>query len=262
MGALKADKTESFKLNIEDSDLFHVVRTGVIGDGSCFFHALLRAKDSGYKHAVDEVKMDKVNYLRELCAKAVPELYADMGNGEHKRLAFMTKFVHYMEQMKYPDDPVGKSLNENVPLALYQSIIEELSSSSSFCHNFKQKLLLKLDPYYHGYVSDHFDTIFTDIYNECVRDYADTILKNLVDQTHLEIISRVTKTNFIIVSSDTGDVYPGAVNIINEDWDTIVILYLKDYEHYEIIGVMDETHYVTRKFPKSHPFLSLLRRDS
>lgn len=95
------DKPKTFK-NPLDSEERTFVRFYTIGEGSCFFHSLLRAIDEDYSNLEDdEEKMEYVVELREQLSEYVSDIsnYYSLANGYVSSLEIYTRLIKELEKL-------------------------------------------------------------------------------------------------------------------------------------------------------------------
>jgi hypothetical protein len=84
---LPMNKTVVFYSPLEDKDI--LVRTGTIGDGSCFYHAILHAYSIDYIHMNVNNRMKFVKNLRESIAQKVDKAsWESLSNGLISKIPF------------------------------------------------------------------------------------------------------------------------------------------------------------------------------
>lgn len=101
---LKPENNEIFWTPIQEEDK-EIIRTGTIGEGSCFFHSILTACSEEYNNKSINEKMSYVKDVREKIAeKVTKETWEKVGNGTISKVFFqenllfiLTDFYSYIE---------------------------------------------------------------------------------------------------------------------------------------------------------------------
>lgn len=115
MSILRTDQTEALTLaNIRFEGLH---RIGTIGDGSCFFHSLLRAFNIEYIKGKTRKRQKLIAELRASLAVILPSKYAALAAGELKELG--TQLREYSlpaikKHLKTPSESTNEILIEYV----------------------------------------------------------------------------------------------------------------------------------------------------
>ena len=223
------------------------VRTGVIGDGSCFFHSYLRATDHRYRQLTTDSRKDSVQKLRNSIADSVTlDNFRAISNGEHRKMLFFGALRKLLEQ------------EHNIPHVSSSCLVKVLETVTTFVDNF-----------YLSFIEQVLTTIPQDCPTsdkqnivECIKkiftraneisiEYFKTVLcTSEIGSTEIEFVSLYLKCNFLFLyETDKGiEQYPFS-QVINDTWQFYVLLWVQE-SHYEIIGRKDSNHVITRIFYK------------
>lgn len=133
---LKPENNEIFWTPIQEEDK-EIIRTGTIGEGSCFFHSILTACSEEYNNKSINEKMSYVKDVRQKIAeKVTKETWEKVGNGTISKVFFqenllfiLTDFYSYIE-------------TNNIKRTRSKRLIEYLSEDNIEFY----KILIKLLP--------------------------------------------------------------------------------------------------------------------
>ena len=105
MKYLKPGDSENLKSPLSDD----LIRTGVIGKGSCFFHAILYSDDT-YRKGSTEMKEKHVQKIRNKFADQITKYdWEMMGGNVISNLAFQENISKYFDEIySYLNDPMNK----------------------------------------------------------------------------------------------------------------------------------------------------------
>jgi hypothetical protein len=227
------------------------VRTGVSADGNCFFHCVLRATDSDYKRLDYTQQLERVQQLRKKIVNAItPELFAELGNSQTRRLFFFQMLNQLLEK-GFPKDSVGELLEQKISLS---KILERSSSGSEgfyitfmkilqeeFVSHFGSTAWEKCFQYIEKFICDSFEQA----HKNALEHFRNSIesMGSFIGSTEIECISRILEKNFLFMQPDSLDEnvlipYPSVYSIINVSWPFFVIVWFKD--HFEILGRVRE----------------------
>ena len=91
---IRVDSQQPFHTKIGD-----FIRTGVVGDGSCFFHSVLYSCTPEYRKLTIPERMCLVEDLRRLISKEVTvDIWLSLGNGEVAKLAYQTHLARILDK--------------------------------------------------------------------------------------------------------------------------------------------------------------------
>lgn len=239
---LPPDKT--FNYQIPNLPAIYV-RTGVIGDGSCFFHSYLRASDYKYRQLTTESRKDAVQKLRNLIADSVTlDSFREISNGEHRKMLFFGALRKLLEQ------------EQKIPFITSTTLVKVLETVTTFTDNFYLSFIEELLKNIPAETSTNdkraivnsVKQIFSRA-NEISIDYFKTVLCTAeIGSTEIEFISLYLKCNFLFLyETERGiEQYPFS-QVINSTWPFYVLLWVQE-SHYEIIGRKENNQVITRIF--------------
>lgn len=260
---LKPDINVTYDIPFASPDKVYI-RTGVHGDGSCFYHAYLRVVHSQYKYASYEDRCKLVEKLRKHLADQVNnETLINLGKGEPRRMLFFEILSARIRQGFPADDPHGQVLNRLVSLT---ALLEENTSfKGNFYLTFLEKIeaaarvkigndYAKLDKY----VKEWIYGLFVSINDELIEKYKQKLLHDQVSALEIEFISKCLQTNFLFLRdvNDQCKQYETGIEL-NHNWPCVVLLWA-DECHYEVIGEMQHNRTVKRKFKYTDEFIQNL----
>lgn len=262
MSLLQADQNSTYYLPFMPSDKVYI-RTGVHADGSCFFHAFLRATKPHYRHASYTDRLVYATRIREKLSEAVSsQTLSELNNKELRTMLFFQQLRENVAR-GFPKDAHGDILNQLINL---ETVLE---MSSSFDGNFYLYFLKKIiqegeaalgakfkkfEPYVTKWCYD----IFLKVNEKVIEQFKLKLLHDQVSSTEVEFIARQLQCNFLFIQDDILDkkIYPFSADI-NPLWPYVILLW-KEGIHYEIIGEMKQDKTVMRKFSRRDQLVDIL----
>jgi hypothetical protein len=236
------DKTYNYKINSLPPVY---VRTGVIGDGSCFFHAYLRAFHLKYKYMPTKDRREYVQKLRREIADTVDlEKFKTISDGEYRKMLFFGALRQLLDKQYIPILEKVTTFKENFYTSFIQEIFQEMeiADKKAFVAEMK-KIFLKAN-------------------DLALVHFKNTIETEEIGSTEIEYISKHLRCNFLFLyeTTDGVEIYP-FTKIVDMDWPFCVLLWVQQ-SHYEIIGKKDENSVITRVFYKDDDIVRLFLSDN
>ena len=252
---LEPDQNQIYDLSAVAPGVF--IRTGVIADGSCFFHAYLRVFRPTYKRANVAERTRIVGQLRRVLASSVSETSL---NSELYLLLFITELQKVLAQQDVSTDPHVKVLTKLVNL---NTIVDDCSS---FTGNLYTEFVDKVnaagrkaagdeadlyDEKMNPFVAQWARGIFHQVNQIVIRDFKQRLLTDYVGCTEMEYISRALKCNFLFVKDH--QIYPFQVTGYLE-WPYLILIWVSEM-HFELVGRLDPDRVIQRKFNSQDPLV-------
>jgi hypothetical protein len=217
-----------------------------MGDGSCFFHAYLRATNFKYRHMAPSERQEEVRKLREDVAAHVSlESLKEVSFGEQRRMLFFGALRHL--------------LHKHAPIADVQlpALVEILEKATTFKENFYMTFMeeaLRRDELAAAPVAQkqRFVNTIKEMFhaaNELAIDsYKHQILTDEIGSNQIEFIARFLKCNFLFLYETKNGIerYPFSM-VIDDSWSYCVFLWVQE-SHYEVIGKKEPNSVVNRVF--------------
>lgn len=238
---LPPDKTFNYKIPQLSREY---VRTGVLADGSCFFHSYLRAFNYKYKNMSPTEKKNQVRILREKLAEDLNiDSFRKLSGGEHRKLLFFSALRSLLEKSETILEP--QKLVKILEVAttyegsFYEKFIEE---------SFKEKELSASSVGVKQRFVDKMKDIFYKVNEISIDTFKHQLLYEEVSSVEIEYIARHLMCNFIFIYETERGVerYPFST-IIDKNWPFCVLLWV-DRSHYEVIGRKEENSVIARIF--------------
>jgi hypothetical protein len=222
---LPPDKSHIFYSTLDPK----LVRTGVIADGSCFFHALLYAISSSYRKLSHPERVEYVRkYRGSLASKFTMKQWKRIGGGELFRMTMMILLEKLLK-----DDETMSELSK-----------QWTSTSLRECTSILSTLLDQdAEPFVKRAAKLGLSQLQQHIEHAWVDEYC------------LEYISNSFQYNFYFIRADTRDVYK---RFISANHDLYIVFCWINDSHYEIIGRLHNNRTVLRQFENSDPFIRAL----
>lgn len=232
LNILAPDKTRIFSTPIYNP----VVRTGVIGDGSCFFHCVAFALYKEYKKYTLHERTEFVNNLREQVVQWVSlDRLKLLGNGEIYKMYIIDMIRAYNKKLM--DSDTFSKWDHDV--------------LSNACNKWKS-----ID------IHDFNIQLYPTINDDVVLEFKNYVSMNWVDNIFLELLQNFFECNFYFVDAYTRTRYTG-LHLPNIYDTNIIICWLQE-SHYECLGIPVDidsnrkTTRVQRVFDSEHPIIKNL----
>lgn len=252
---LQPDQNQSFSLPCFPPEKLYV-RTGVDADGSCFFHAFLRATSTQYKHADAGKRREAVTQMRQRLADEVRD---DTIPREVRKMLFM---VHLRAALAtgFPRDEHGEILARVIDL---DRVLDETQAVGNFYLAFVEQLqrrgqtalgaaFARLEPYAVQWCYDTFHAVNARV----LDDFKHRLLHEHIGAAEIGYIAQRLECNFLFVTEE--GIYPFAADV-NAAWPYVVLLWLED--HYEVVGEMNADRSVKRKFRRDDPLVQSINEQ-
>lgn len=224
---LPPSKTVHFKTPLYPN----LVRTGVIGDGSCFMHAVCFSLYADYRDLTEDKQKVYVQQLRKTIAESISlEQYKSLGSGELFRLQFITAFRNVVWKLpidkKKWDTHLLPELANRWKTTDYADLVAILQSSD-IPPNQLHDLCLKIE-------------------TPCWRAFQHHVQHAWVDEYCIEAMMDHVRCNVYFIDSATRGVY--RTSTTREKFRKNVILLWLNQEHYESIAELYNENVARRVF--------------
>lgn len=283
LGVLPPNKSYTFQSPLEDN----LIRTGTIGEGSCFFHAVIHGYSSNYRSWSITKRKSYVIRLRNIIAnKLTKEKWKELSNGyvalistqENIRKTLKGFYDYFTKKNYLPklrdkillnvleplmkeslknyiimvDNVDYKEIDINILSINAQNIDEYISTINKNATGFFNSITDRLD------VDNNFiSTILTlfDIISKEAEDYSYMKYKeslgevcSWIDQTQIGLLSDTFKKNIFIIDGSTRMPYEiGGCDYFRQDRKNVIIIWV-GRGHYEVLGRLLEDGTVQREF--------------
>jgi hypothetical protein len=232
------------------------VRTGVIGDGSCFFHSYLRAFDSSYRNKNTSARTETVMRLRETLAESVSlETFKAISNGEYRKMLFFGILRQLFEKS------TGQLLSsEELVDILEHTTTFETNFYSEFINSVLHRASTRAREEMLKFIQ-HLKQLFIEANDLSIEHFKQSLLHSEIGSTEVEFVARKLECNFIFLFTKEGKVelYPFSA-IIDESWPYCVILWVGE-SHYEVIGRKEDDRTIVRKFYKDDEIIQKYTKE-
>jgi len=217
--SLDPDEQQEIKLVFEKPDeTFY--RIGVIGDGSCFVHALLFTvfKDA-YTNLSEPKRKKFVKVVREQVADSIDiETWTKLGNGNVASLILQQE--------------IRNKLSQNEQLKFDNIVIKTQEETVQNPEDFLESFLIKVDEVFpHLNIFDEENGLVKRVYNKYISNLKNPLF--WIENSYIECFSNFfDNINIIIVKDISRDVYQYAQ--YKPDSDSVMILNI-DPKHFEAL---------------------------
>jgi hypothetical protein len=227
---ISPDKSRTFYSPIYPN----LVRTGTIGDGSCFFHSVCYSLFSKYRKMNVMERRKYVNTLRKkITDDLTMEDWKNLGDGEIYRLQFISSFRELLSRAKlkhdfsYWDDKVLSELSNKWKSDINEglNIIRPLIPNENI-QSIGQ--LMKISE------------------KQSFQKFKRHLSVNWADEFFMEIVSNYFKCNFHFINAGNRNLYKIFHNNVN--YNKHVIICWINRSHYECIGELMSGNKVKRVF--------------
>lgn len=189
---LPVNKSVVFYSPVEGTDV--LVRTGTIGDGSCYYHSLLHAYSKDYVMMGESGRMKFVKRLRASMANKIDKTkWESISNGLIARLGFQEHVRNILEEFyqfiggrdggnmsKGTKIVINKLLESEDDLSIYKIIVDMMPFIESFEKNILPNTYAQTETQKISKVSSKMEEIGTEYYQEIFDN-----LREKVDKTRV-----------------------------------------------------------------------------
>jgi len=284
MRSLEVDDNEEFDINeLEDVPM---IRTGVIGEGSCFLHSLFTSMNA--REYTQMSIRERLKYVIDRRAEAADELtldeWMDLSEGETSLNMFNEVFILIVSNVfdiivskkkaPYLDDDdekidgdivkffkmMVKKYRKNI-----KNIMEEYDSSFKF---YTEKIVSKkinirnvvskMDKELKPFIQEVYDFCIEYAFDKYKRNLADPHYE--IDDFYVPFFSQKYGLNIIFIT-DEGDVY----RMTNDDrlemrqnHRPFILMHYINESHFESIGLVENESDIYRVFDVDHPVIQTL----
>jgi mRNA capping enzyme len=230
---LKPDEGEEFSVSIYSEPL---ERVGMIGDGSCFYHTLLFLIINAKYLALSSPKRRALTgKVRKALADALsPQTFSQLAGGSLESAGALPFIERELKESLITNVEAENEI-PNITEAELKKIVE----NAEHLGNIQQQIIeIKNSLSKYGYSSDDLDPIIEqgrltlwENYRSKLRDCS-----SYADHDTIEYVMRTLKRNIFIIEDETRlPVLFTSCDLYNPSWSSIVVLLLKENEHYEAL---------------------------
>lgn len=231
------DKNLVFKVGYLDQPL---IRTGTVGDGSCFFHAILKSISPEYSKLDKEERKDVVGKLRnKLADQLTMSKWESFGRGTLSYSRVIPRVVKYIKG-NLPSEifDIAKGLENSKDISTVQGYIDQLLTLIP--EDLKKK------------VSSIFRQLRTRVFEEFKVDLTKCstwVGQEMGSVDVFEYISDYLNIDIYLIKDTTRAPYRQAVDcdIRYKNRNSVIVLWVGD-THYEAVGFLVEKRKIKRLF--------------
>lgn len=219
------------------------IKTGVIGDGSCFLHAILHAVSSTYRDYDIPQRVAYVANVRERLDITLDQI-KKLGGGELYRLVFTECLCQIIKE--YGDIPQTMWDNHLIP---YISNHWKTTCSEDLTELLSEKFTILVSL---RNVWKYTDQLVHQTFQKRIRE-------EWVDEYMIEYFCKIFQRNILILSDKDGEI--GLYKIYPEKtpFGKYVVVYWIGECHYEIIGKVENGTCVQRQFTKEDEIVTMFQ---
>jgi SAM-dependent methyltransferase len=235
---LEMDKNVAFRVSYINK---HLVRTGTVGDGSCFFHSVLKCISPDYSKLDKQERKEFVGRLRDKMANDLSqEKWESFGKGTLAFSRLIPRFVRYIEK--------------NV-VDIFEKAKELEIKGSNTVEEYITLLLESIPEKTHKRVLNIFKQLRNRVFEEFKKDLTNCstwVGEEMGSVDVFEYISDYFNIDIYLLRDTTRAPYRQGVdcNIRYKDRNSILVLWVGD-SHYEAIGDLkkvDGKNHIQRVF--------------
>lgn len=227
---------------------FTLLRTGMIADGSCFYHSLCYSLFQEYRDLSD---MDKRNYVQNIRMKILQDLsidqFKELGKGEMYRMQFILVLRHTLQKTM--------SAIKAYPFEFWDNTV--LSKISTEWKDTSNETILKIVKNIVPAFIKNMNLVLQLTEKITFRHFKKHIQTEWVDEFAMELISNYFKCNFFFFHSETR--LPYHTRIIHPDHRRNVLFLWIHESHYESIGELYQEKKVKRVFTNRDKIILAIR---
>jgi hypothetical protein len=272
MKSLKPDKNYFLQSDID----FNLVRTGTVGEGSCFFHSILKAINPEYYNASIDEKIKLASKLRqEISEYLTLEKYKKISDGILAKISFDDNIAILLEKIYKENSSNVSNYQYILKNFSYKDIDEIMSKVLTSCgiddckHGFNQIFLKKYKNIPNNEIKIFSDSLFSIALEKSFKKFQKDI-KNcsyFADETMFQLVSSYLNIDIYFITVETGKLYvmPGSCENITSGNRKSVIIGSVNNNHFENIGYRKSSSgpnkgVIERFFNPDHPLILKLQQ--
>ena len=245
MNILDPKRSRTFHTSVYPS----VIRTGVIADGSCFYHALCHSLFQEYRDLSD---MEKRQFAQKIRLQLIEELTIDqvkeLSQGESYRMQFILNLRFVLQKTPAALKKYSFEFWDNQVLSKISTDWKDTSFESLI------RILTPLIPEYVERILPVFELSEKIMF----RHFKKHIQNEWVDELGMELISNYFQCNFYFFHSNTRLPYHTYI-VKSTHRRNLVFLWVGE-SHYESLGELYQKTKVKRVFTNRDRFILAIRK--
>lgn len=270
MRSLNTD--ENYFLNSEiDSNL---IRTGTLGEGTCFFHSILKAIDPRYNISSEEEKMKIAKKLRRSISDSVTlETYKKVSDGLLLKISFDENISRIINSIYTGKKKDKYGIRNIFTIGEIDFIISKVLSScdtSNCVEKFNEIIFEQFQSRIDQKVCNDFSNfLFSTAIDNALEKFKENIkdCSYYADDTMFLLVSTYLNIDIYFITEETGNLYimPGSCENITSGQRNAVIIGSINGSHFENIGYRKSSSgpnrgTIERIFEPSHPLIKKLQK--
>jgi len=247
LGMAPMDKNFSFKVPYLDTSL---IRTGTVGDGSCFFHSVLKSVSPDYSKLDREEREEFVAKLRnKMSDQLTMKEWESFGKGTLAYTRVIPRVVKYIKT--------------NVPEIFDIAKAVEGSKDSTTVQNYFDQLVSLIPPDFVKKVTNIYTQLRKRVFEEFKVDLTKCstwVGQEMGSVDVFEYISDYLNIDIYLIKDTTRSPYRQGVdcNIRYKNRKSVIVLWIGD-THYEAIGVLIGKGKIKRVFEPDDDIIKITK---
>lgn len=231
----------------------NLVRTGTIGDGSCFFHALLYSLSPSYRGRSHSERMNDVVELRGALAEYVTlSRWKELSNGEMYKMQILSELRHQLSLLC--EEPLFQKWDSHY----LPSLANHWTSTKlkSLC----TRLQVIVDVVYDRappFPLSNCVEFLNQVESNALERYKDHLRTAWVDDSMIELVSDCFDCNLHFIQASNRRIYRTFLKNKASRPKNVVFCWIDD-SHYESIGEIDSSGKVERVFDSNDELIKKL----
>ena len=237
----------------------YLVRLGVIGDGSCFIHALLLATRDDYDDMSEERRQELAAEFRENLAQEITQAkFQELAGGNLASRLYQENFMRIFEGLKHRFES-EKHVYSTLLCAVGVDAISEALSTADTPEESVVHIVTAIN---NGLNTDRYsqkaNELMTKISLKARNKSYESFIQKLrdveeyVDNDILTVIAANFDRDVYIFDASTGNPYKGLTVSDPPKELSVFVIYDPDEEHYELMGEVDYRGDYSVQFKGTH----------
>lgn len=269
MNSLNPDENCFLESKIDNN----LIRTGTLGEGTCFFHSILKAIDPIYNNASEDTKIKIAKKVRENISDSVTlETYKNISGGLLAKITFDYLISSILKKLfdKKIKDKYG--ITKFITFSEMDSVISNVLSSCGIddCSGKFESIIYEQFSHIPTQMTKDFSSfLFSTARNKAVEKFKQNVkdCSYYADDTMFILVSTYLNIDIYFITEETGNLYimPGSCENITSGKRNAVIIGSINGSHFENIGYRKSSSgpnkgIIERVFEPDHPLIEKLQK--
>lgn len=240
MYSLKPDENYFLTSEIDNN----LIRTGTLGEGTCFFHSILKAIDPIYNNASEQKKVQIAQKLRENISEYVTlEIYKMISDGLLAKISFDDNISKILQKLYSGKIKDKYGITKILTFSEMDFILSKVLSTCSIddcCDKFNSTVFENFPSIDNQLIKEFSIFLFSTALNRALEKFKENIkdCSYYADDTMFLLVSIYLNIDIYFITEETGKLYimPGSCKNITSGKKKAVVIGSINGSHFENIG--------------------------